>query len=277
MKVIKQLSSNHDVKLLCRVLKMPRSTYYATLNRQPSKRSIENEQLCKQILEIYVASKRRYGCIKIKHALEKQGVYTSQNRVLRLMRRLSIQSVVCKKYRKRSRETDSTNRPNLLNRRFYADKPNQVWLTDITYVKTLNSGWTYLAVVLDLCTRKVVGYSYSKSMTDELTCDALRRACRNQGYPKNVLLHSDQGSQYTSRNFERLAHTLNVCLSYSAKANPFDNAPMEAFNAIDSYADFHYAHRKIFDFIDGFYNRNRIHSSIGFLTPAEFELNSVNF
>ena len=285
VEIIKELSAKYDVNWPCQIFGVPRSSYYAVLNRTPSKRSIENEGLKEKILKIYIASKRRYGCIKITRQLERNGVKVGQNRVLRLTRQLNIQSIVCKKYRKRSRETDNTERSNLLNRRFYADRPNQIWLTDITYIKTIRHGWTYLAAVLDICTRKVVGYSYSKGMNAELTCDAIRKACRNQGYPKNVLLHSDRGSQYISHDFIRVAKSLNICLSYSAKACPFDNAPMEAFNSIlkkeevylSSYADFDSACPKIFDFIERFYNRNRIHSSIGFLTPVEFENQFVNF
>ena len=113
------------------------------------------------------------------------------------MRQIGIRSIVYKKYRKHSRETDNSDRPNLLKRQFYADKPNQVWLSDITYIKTQHSGWTYLAAVLDMCTRKVVGYSYSKYMTANLTIDALKKACRNQGFPKNLIFHSDQGASVT--------------------------------------------------------------------------------
>lgn len=285
VQLIQELSKKHDVKLLCRAFDIPRSTYYATLKRKPSKRQVENDHLKNEILEIYVDSKRRYGCIKITRQLARNGVKVGQNRVLRLMRHLNIQSVVCKKYRKRSREIDKTERPNLLNRRFYAEKPNKIWLTDITYIKTIRHGWTYLAAVLDMCTRKVVGYSYSKNMTAELTVDALRKACKNQGYPQNVLLHSDQGSQYIAQSYIDLANHLNMRLSYSAKGCPFDNAPMESFNSIlkkeevylDSYFDFDSANVKIFDFIEGFYNRNRIHSSIDFLTPNEFENLFVDF
>jgi transposase InsO family protein len=283
--IIKELSAKYDVKRLCRIFGVPRSTYYAVLKREPSKRSVENGTLKKKILEIYSASKCRYGCIKIKYALKRYGIFVSQNRVLRLMRQLDIRSIVCKKYRKHSRETDNSDRPNLLKRRFYADKPNQVWLSDITYIKTQRSGWTYLAAVLDMCTRKVVGYSYSKYMTADLTVDALKKACRNQGFPKGLLFHSDQGSQYTANTFVYAAQTLNISLSYSARACPFDNAPMEAFNAIlkkeevflNSYADFEEASINLFDFIEGWYNRNRIHSSIDFSSPVDFENLFVNF
>jgi len=279
IEVIRGLSEEHDIKLLCRVFKISRSGYYANLNRKQSKRELENERIKGKIAEIYEESKKRYGCIKIKHALEKYNINISQNRVLRLMRQMGIKSVICPKYRHNRRSADNAERQNLLNRQFQAEKPNQIWLTDITYVKTQKNGWTYLAVVLDMCTRKVVGYGYSKNMTAELVSDALIDACRKQGYPKDVLLHSDQGSQYTSDLFVQTAKNLNMRLSYSAKGTPIDNSPMESFNSIfkkeevylDSYTDFDTAKFKIFDFIEGFYNRNRIHSSIGFLSPVDFE------
>ena len=260
------------------------ATLYAALYREPCKRSIETQAIKGKIMEIYEGIGKRYGCIKLKHALEKYDIYISQNRVLRLMRQLGIRSISCKQYRNHSRNNDVIDRPNLLSRRFYADKPNQVWLSDITYIRTHCDGWTYLAVVLDMCTRKVVGYSYSKTMTADLTIDALKKACKNQGYPRNVLLHSDQGSQYTAQSYIDVANNLNMCLSYSARACPFDNAPMEAFNAIlkkeevylTSYSDFDSANLHLFEFIEGFYNRNRIHSSIGFTTPVDFEFQFIN-
>jgi transposase InsO family protein len=201
------------------------------------------------------------------------------------MRQMGIKSIICPKYRRHSRITDDVERQNLLKRQFQADKPNQIWLTDITYIKTQRDGWTYLAVVLDMCTRKVVGYSHGRNMTAQLAVDALLDACRKQDYPKDVLLHSDQGSQYTSELFVQTAECLNMRLSYSAKGTPIDNSPMESFNSIikkeeiyiNTYVDFESSSTKIFDFIEGFYNRNRIHSSIGFLTPVEFESQFVNF
>ena len=279
VEIIKQLSQKHDVKLLCRLLKLPRSTYYAALNRKPSKRSLENQGIMDNISVIYEGSKKRYGCIKIKYALEKYGIHISQNRVLRLMRKMKIRSIICRKYRQRSRSVDNVERQNLIKRQFHADKPNKIWLTDITYVWTTRNGWTYLAVVLDLCTKKAVGYGYSKNMTAQLATEALMNACKKQGFPKDVTLHSDQGSQYTSELFIQTALRLNMRLSYSAKGCPIDNSPMESFNAIfkkeevylNTYTDFDDAKLKIFDFIEGFYNRNRIHSSINFMTPTEFE------
>jgi len=277
--VIKRLGERHEIKLLCRAFGVSRSRYYEAVHGKASPRSIENGEISKKIKEIYDGSKKRYGCIKIKHALEREGVHISQGRVLRLMRGMGIRSVVCSKYRSRKSGGDDPERVNVLRRRFKTEKPNQVWLADITYIRTRKDGWTYLAVVLDLCTRKVVGHSYGRNMTAELAVESLLNAWRGQGFPQNVLLHTDQGSQYTSDLCVQTAIRLNMRLSYSAKGTPIDNSPMESFNSIlkkeevylDSYADFEAAKLKIFDFIEGFYNRNRIHGSIGFMSPADFE------
>lgn len=195
------------------------------------------------------------------------------------MRKLNIRSIVVRKYQHYRPKQDNEIRENIVARQFSADKPNQVWLSDITYIHTVKNGWTYLASVLDMCTRKIVGFSYGKRMTSELTIQALQNACRNQGYPKNVVLHSDRGSQYTSDAYVRKARMLNMTLSFSAKGCPYDNAPMEAFHSVlkkeevyqTKYYDFEYAKRRLFDYIEGFYNRNRIHSAIGFATPTQFE------
>ncbi len=279
VEIIKELTGKHEVKLLCRVFGVGRSTYYAALKREPGKRSVENIEFEKMILKIWTESKKRYGCVKIQKMLSNKGIKAGVDRVLRHMRKMNIRSIVSKRFKKHSKEADKTDRPNLVNRRFHADKPNQLWLTDITYIRTAKHGWTYLAAVLDMCTRKIVGWSYSKTMTAELACDALRNAWKNQGSPKNVIIHSDRGSQYTSRDYADLTQTLGFTRSFSAKGCPFDNAPMESFNAIlkkeevylNSYTDFDTAKIALFDYIEGFYNRNRIHSAIGFVSPAVFE------
>ena len=284
VKIISKLSVNHGVKILCRVLKLSRSTYYDNLNRKPSRRTVENEKLKQEIVALYEKSKRRYGCIKIRHELKTLGYNVSQNRVLRLMKQIGIQSIICKRYRKHSRTTDTAERINLLKRQFYADKPNQIWLSDITYIRTHRDGWTYLACVLDMCTRKIVGYSYGRKMTAQLVTDAVTKAFRNQNYPNSVTIHSDQGSQYISESYLNLSRKLRFRVSYSAKGCPFDNAPMEAFNAIlkkeevylSVYHDFDSAKVKLFAYIEGFYNRNRIHGSIDFMSPVAFELLALN-
>lgn len=225
------------------------------MNRKVSRRTVENDKLKQEIVSVYERSKHRYGCIKIRYELINLGYHVSQNRVLRLMRQLGIQSVICKRYRKYSKNKDTSARANLLKRRFHADKPNQMWLTDITYIRTHRDGWTYLACVLDLCTRKIVGYSYGRKMTADLVTSAVTNAFRNQNYPKDVIIHSDQGSQYTSDDYMKCKTKFRFRTSYSSKGNPFDNAPMESFNAIlkkeevylSVYHDFDSAMVRLFD------------------------------
>jgi transposase InsO family protein len=279
VKLIKELSAKHDVKLLCRVFGVPRSTYYAALKRPPSKRELYNRSLKIRLLELYNASGGRYGCIKLHRLLIAENWAVSQFKVLRLMRELKIRSVVVRKYRHSKQTSDNVPRENIVDRNFKADAPNKVWLSDITYIYTIKNGWTYLATILDMCTRKIVGWSYSMSMTTELTIAALADACRNQGYPKHVILHSDRGSQYTSDDYLAKLKSLDFIPSFSEKGCPFDNAPIEAFHSLlkkeevylNRYYDFEHAKRRLFDYIEGFYNRNRIHSALGFISPVNFE------
>lgn len=262
------------------MLKVARSTYYNNLSRKQSNRDTLNQKLKAEILTIYHNSKCRYGCVKITHIL-RQGGYPklSVNRVLRLMRQLQIKSITAHKFRNYRQKQGDIKLDNLVNQNFEASKPNQIWLSDITYIHTTRHGWTYLASVLDVCTRKIVGYHYSRKMDKALVISALNNAYNNQGYPQNVIIHSDRGSQYTSTDYIQTASRLNMQLSYSKKGCPFDNAPMEAFHAllkkeevyICHYQTFEQAKLSLFEYIEGFYNRNRIHSAINFLTPIDFE------
>lgn len=262
------------------MLKVARSTYYNYLKHTPSNRETENNTLKSKIFQIYQDSKKRYGCTKIMRIL-RQGDYPkiSVNRVYRLMRQLNIKSIVIKKFRNYRQRMQKGNFKNLVNQVFVATTPNKIWLSDITYIHTIRNGWTYLASILDVCTRKIVGFSYSRKMDKSLVISALQNACLNQGYPKNVILHSDRGSQYASNDYINLANRLGMSLSYSKKGCPFDNAPMESFHAslkkeevyLKHYSDFNEANIKLFDYIEGFYNRNRIHSAINYMTPIAFE------
>lgn len=262
------------------MLKVAKSTYYKNISRKPSRREIENNEIKTKIFKIYIDSKRRYGCTKIMKILHKSGYpKISCNRVSRMMKQLGINSITIKKFKNYRKRQDNMNRNNLVNQQFYASKPNQLWLSDITYIHTIKHGWTYLASVLDICTRKIVGYSYSKKMNKDLVISALENACKNQNYPSNIILHSDRGSQYTSHGYIQTANRLDMKISYSKKGCPFDNAPMESFHAslkkeevyLRHYRDFNDAKISLFEYIEGFYNRNRIHSAINFFTPVEFE------
>ena len=281
VELISRLSKEHSIKLLCKVLKVARSTYYSILNHKASSREIENNILKSKIFKIYCDNRKVYGCIKITRILREDGYpKLSVNRVSRLMKQLGIRSVTIRKFKNyRNKQNEHSELKNLVNQNFSAQKPNQIWLSDITYIHTVKHGWTYLASVLDVCTRKIVGYSYGRKMDRSLVISALTKAWQNQNYPNNVILHSDRGSQYTSSEYIAAAVRMGFRLSYSKKGCPFDNAPMESFHSIlkkeevylKHYSSFHEANIRLFDYINGFYNRNRIHSAINFLSPIQFE------
>lgn len=195
------------------------------------------------------------------------------------MKFLNLKSIIIKKYNHAgSSKTDNTKEySNLLKQDFYASIPSQKWVGDITYIYTKETGWTYLAIVMDLFDLKVVGWSYGLNMTDDLVIEAFNKALINRGLNKDGIFHSDRGSQYTSNNFEQLLTDLNLKHSYSKKGYPYDNASMESFNAIlkkeevnvNNYETFNEAKLAIFEFIESWYNNKRIHSSLDYITPNE--------
>ena len=193
-----------------------------------------NKQLDVEIIKIFNESKGRYGSPKITKILNKQGIQVSQKRVGRRMKNLGLRSITIKKFNHSGKyKTDDTKEyPNLLEQNFFAEKPSQKWVGDITYIYTIETGWTYLAIVIDLFDLKVVGWSYGLSMTDELVIDAFNKGLVTRGLECNGIFHSDRGRQYTSNDYEGLLSTLKIKHSYSKKGYPYDNASMESFNAI---------------------------------------------
>ena len=196
------------------------------------------------------------------------------------MKQLDIKAVSVRKFTHyRSKQAVNSEFKNLVNQHFSAEKPDQLWLSDITYIHTVKHGWTYLASILYVCTRKIVAYSYGRKMDRSLVISALEKAWKSRNYPKNIILHSDLGSQYTSSDYMAAANRMGFVLSYSKKGCPFDNAPMESFHSIlkkeevylNHYSSFEEANIRLFDYIFGFYNRNRIHSAIHYLSPLQFD------
>ena len=238
-----------------------------------------NKKLDIEIKRIYKESKGRYGSPKITKVLNNKGVKVSQKRVARRMRYLKLRSIVVKKYNHAGNsKTDNTKEyPNLLEQDFFAEKPSQKWVGDITYIYTKETGWTYLGIVMDLYDLKVVGWSYGLNMTDDLVIGAFKKALISRGLNKDGIFHSDRGSQYTSNDYEKLLSDLKLKHSYSKKGYPYDNASMESFNAIlkkeevnvNNYETFEEAKLAIFEFIEGWYNNQRIHSTLGYITPNE--------
>lgn len=200
------------------------------------------------------------------------------------MKQLNIKSIIIKKFNHTSSKCDNsiqTKRENILNQEFKADKPGTKWVGDITYIYTSNSGWTYLATVMDLFDLKLIGYCYSTCMTSDIAVNALKMAVSNRKIEDNIIFHSDQGSQYTSKDFELLLKNLNIKHSYSKKGYPYDNACMESFNSIlkkeliytKPFDTFYNTKLELFDFIENWYNDKRIHSSLNYVSPNQFYLN----
>ena len=276
----------YDVKTLCKCLNVHRSLYYYHNNHKTNSYKIANQKLDIEIKRIYKESKKRYGSPKITKVLETEGIKVSQKRVARRMKILGLRSITVKKYNHagNSKLDNTKEYPNLLEQEFFAEKPSNKWVGDITYIYTKETGWTYLAIVMDLFDLKVVGWSYGLNMTDDLVIDALKKALINRGLNEDGIFHSDRGSQYTSNDFEQLLINLNIKHSYSKKGYPYDNASMESFNAIlkkeevnvNNYETFEEVKLAIFEFIESWYNNKRIHSTIGYITPNEKYNNYIN-
>lgn len=263
-------------------MKFPRSTYYKVLNRVPSKQQIEAKRLKNKIRKIWVESKSRYGAPKIHKVLVNNGESISLKRVQRYMVDMGIRSIVVKKFRYYADKVSSEERDNIINRDFKTTNINQKWCTDITYIHTIQDGWTYLASVMDLFSRKIIGYAYSKSINTDLVVKAVKNACLNVRNTKGIILHSDLGTQYTSNKFENYLKSKGIFHSFSRKGNPYDNACIESFHSIlkkeevnhHKYYNSNVARKAIFEYIESWYNRKRIHGSIGYMTPQEVHLGS---
>ena len=265
--------------MICKVLKFPRSTYYKVINHTKSEREKFNEKLDKSILEIYIDSQKRYGAPKIHKILEKRDIKVNIKTVQKRMRKLKIRSIVTKKFKNHKAKEKIKQLPNIINQDFETTSINQKWCGDITYIYIRGTGWTYLASVMDMHTNKIIGYSYSKKMDKELVITALKNACINVKETNGIIFHSDLGTQYTSKEFNDLLKQKGIQHSYSKKGTPYDNAKIESFHSIikkeeiyvNHYKTFEEAKIKIFEYIESFYNRKRIHSSINYLTPQEKE------
>uniref|UniRef100_UPI00403F86C4 IS3 family transposase n=1 Tax=unclassified Aeribacillus TaxID=2640495 RepID=UPI00403F86C4 len=270
---------HYDLKTMCTVLGVPRSTYYQSKQKTESKTKRENRELTDRIRKIHTESKQRYGAPKIHHMLEKEGLKVSLKRVQRLMKAAGIYSIIRKKYRPHSNKGKMEEHDNLLNQDFSTTTINEKWVTDITYIHTLRDGWCYLASVMDLHSRKIVGYAFDRHMTTELALKAVENAYQAQRPGPGLILHSDLGSQYTSEKFAEYMEKKQFKHSFSKKGCPYDNACIESFHAIlkkeeiyrVNYLNFQAARRALFEFIEGWYNRKRIHSCLGYMTPQETE------
>ena len=267
------------IMLMCKALNVSPSGYYAWRQRPPSAREMANQKLYEKIEAVYEANYQVYGSPRIYRELRKQNVVCSENRVARLMRLRGLKAKQSKRFRTTTRPNKAHSAaPNLLRRDFETSRPNQKWLADITYIPT-QEGWLYLAAVLDLYSRRIVGWAMSDRMTSDLTLNALEMALLLRRPDADFIHHSDQGSQYTDQEYQTLLKDHGIQASMNGAGTWYDNAPMESFfGTLKSELVHHRAYQTrneaqadVFYYIESFYNRHRLHSSLGYLSPDEYE------
>jgi transposase InsO family protein len=272
------------VNLMCQVLQVARSGFYAWRRRSPSATAERRTQLTEQIRQMHERSRAVYGSPRVHRDLLAEDVRCSKNTVAKLMRAAGLRSK--RRQRFRVHTTDSRHphpiAPNRLNRAFCQPRPDQAWAADITYIRTAE-GWLYLAVVIDLCSRKIVGWATSDSLAAELCLRALEKAVRERRPPRGVLHHSDRGVQYACDAYQELLTRHGLQPSMSRRGNCYDNAVTESFFGTlktelvhhERYATREAARQNLFEYIEVFYNRRRRHSSLGYVSPLEYEQNPL--
>jgi transposase InsO family protein len=268
------------VEDLCAALELARSGYYAWLKSPASARALANRVLTEQIQQVFAAKRGRYGSPRITEELRRGGHQCNHKRVERLMRQAQLKGHTCT--RRKVRTTDSNHAepiaPNLLLGRSAPSKTDEVWVADITYVPTAQ-GWLFVAAVMDLYSRQILGWSVWESLAAGGALQALARALVKRGYPAGVMHHSDRGVQYASGEYRRQLQRHGLIASMSRKANCYDNAAMEAFWSTlkrEAMAQSHQwtkdqVRRELFEYIESVYNRSRLHSSLGYQSPVDFE------
>jgi transposase InsO family protein len=267
--------------MLCDLLAVSRSGFYDWQRRGPSRRRAEDAQLRPILCAAFAHSRRTYGRPRLTRQLRAQGFRHGQRRIGRLMRACGLCARSRRRFRPQTTQSDHTDpiAPNALARlTSLPTAPNTVWAADITYLPT-TEGWLYLAVVLDLCSRRVVGWAFAPSLPTALPAAALRMALHQRRPAPGLLHHSDRGCQYASAEYRRLLHAHGLRPSMSRTANPYDNAVVESFFSslkTECLERQHITSRsqtqaRVFDYIETFYNRVRLHSALGFLSPVDFE------
>lgn len=274
---------DYPLSVMCQALNVTRAGYYAWRKRQqapPGPGEARREELIGRIRGAHEQSRGTYGSPRVYHELKAQGVAVSENTVAKLMREEGIRSKVKRRFKVRT--TDSVHEhpvaPNLLDRDFAAAAPDRKWATDITYVAT-DQGWLYLAVVLDLCSRKVVGWAMADHLRTELCADALDMALKRRRPGPGLVHHSDRGVQYACGQYRDLLRSQGIECSMSRTGDCYDNAVVESFFKTlkaelvyhEHYATREQARRSVFEYVEVFYNRKRLHSSLGYVSPEQFE------
>ena len=277
--LIMEEKNNYPVYLLCKVLEISRVGYYQWQKHKATMRKVENMRLLEKIRYYYESSRRTYGLPRLWHSLRREGIIVNRKRVYRLMKLNNIRSKTKRRFRittQRNEKAAYSN--NLINRKFRVGQKNRIWTSDITYLWT-REGWLYLAVVMDLNSRKIVGWSTGINLSANLVERAIRMALHHRRPDSMVIFHSDRGSQYTSSLVRETLRKSGAVQSMSSTGNCYDNAVTESFfhtlktewTNWESYQTREEAKSSIFEFIEIFYNRKRLHSTLNYLSPVEFE------
>ena len=279
------MKGKHSVSVLCEVLAVSRSGYYRSEKRRPTKRQLEDARLAEQIAAAHARSRKNYGAPRVVEELRDEGTPISKRRCARLMKARGLQGR--KKHRRHPCTTDSRHAhapaENLLAKQAAPTAPNQAWMTDITYIET-GEGWLYLAAILDVWSRRVVGWACGPTLHVSLVLAALSAALRQRQPPKGLLHHSDRGVQYACHEYAGALAAAGIVCSMSRRGNCYDNAAMESFwstlkteTGLDLAVPItrRAAELIVFDYIETFYNPTRRHSSLGYLSPVAFENQST--
>lgn len=262
---------------MCSVLEIPRSSYYKRQNNRLSKRDQENKKIKVEIRRIFSESKKRYGSPRITEELKREGINCNRKRVARIMREEGLSAKMFRRYKVTTQsDHNKTRDKNILNGKFESTRVNQIWSGDITYIRT-SEGWLYLAAVMDIHTRKILGWQTDSRITSKLVEEAIIKALMENESPE--IFHSDQGVQYASERFRKILRDNKIRQSMSRRGNCYDNAITESFFHTlktelikqNKYKTRLEARLSLFEYIEIFYNRKRLHSSLGYLSPVEYE------
>jgi putative transposase len=281
---IKENTQNFRLSVMCRVLSISRTSYYQWRKRLNTQRRIEEEKFTELVRKHYQINKGRYGLLKLVREIRKEGFCVNKKRIYRLMKKEGIYSKTSRKFKVTTKQGKGARfSENLLEGKFQSSRANEIWTSDITYIRT-KEGWLYLAVVLDIYSRKIIGWAIQQRVTSDIVLKALMMAITNRKPDKGIIFHSDRGSQYTSELVRSRLNLYGLRQSMSGKGNCYDNAITETFFSLlkrelvylTEFETREQARREIFEYIEIFYNRQRIHSSLDYLSPVEFEMKNRN-
>jgi putative transposase len=277
---IKDNTQIFRLSVMCRVLEVSRTSYYQWKKRLSTQRRIEEEKFTELVRKHYQLSNGRFGLLKLVREIRKEGFCVNKKRIYRLMKKQGLYSLTSRKFKVTTKQGKGARfSENLLDGKFQATRANEIWTSDITYIWT-KEGWLYLAVVLDIYSRRIVGWSIQQRATSDIVLNALMMAITNRKPGKGIIFHSDRGSQYTSELVRSRLNLYGFRQSMSGKGNCYDNAITETFFSLlkrelvylTEFETREQARREIFEYIEIFYNRQRIHSSLDYLSPVEFEM-----